>query len=557
MAPEAFGLYKLFLTIRYLSKRRIAFFAIAAVTLCVAMVLVVMSVMGGWLDQVRQRARGLLGDVIVDNRAYSGFPLYERFLSEVHQWPEVELGTPVLYTWGLVRFANTGQNGTVRVVGVRLNDVYQVNAFKVSLFYERFYPGTTTLAEQAQPLMGFDLDAPPIELSSGRETPALALPQPYRDALARSRELAGGTLEDDTSVETEINALMRQNGRPIIPGVFDLNVEDVSGGATMAGAELPGAILGRDIIAQRGSDGRYRRFESYPKGMPVDLTLWATSISSAVDPVPVKKRFRYADDSRTGIYDIDSQHVYVDFDVLQSLLHMDEAERVDDKGNVIGRVPARCSQIQLKLKPGLTPQQVQAVCRRMEETYHGYLRDSSLSLDLQERRLVELIDAMTWEESQAHIIAPVEKERILVTILFGIISLVAVALILCILYMIVLQKTRDIGVVKAMGASSTGVATIFVFYGACVGLVGAVFGGILGAIFVTYINEIQDFLVSINPAWRVWDLKVYSFDRIPSVVEPFDAISIGTIAVVSATLGSVAAAVRAGGMQPVEAIRHE
>ncbi|RMF70758.1 MAG: hypothetical protein D6744_18960, partial [Planctomycetota bacterium] len=139
------GLYKLFLTVRYLRKRRIAYFAIAAVMLCSAMVLIVMSVMGGWLDQLMLRARGLLGDIIVDNRSYSGMPLYEDFIREISQWPEVEMATPVVYSVGLLRFPDTAQTNTVRIVGVRLDEVYEVNAFKSSLYYERFYPGTTTM----------------------------------------------------------------------------------------------------------------------------------------------------------------------------------------------------------------------------------------------------------------------------------------------------------------------------------------------------------------------------------------------------------------------------
>lgn len=555
------ALYKLFLTLRYLSKRRIAFFAIAAVTLCVAMVLVVMSVMGGWLDQVKKRARGLLGDVIVDNSAYSGFPLYEEFIDEIEKWPEVARATPVLYTWGLVRFANTGQNGTVRVVGIRLNEVYEVNAFKSSLFYETYYPGTTALEEQQQPLLGLDTDAPPIRLSDEQLVPPPRLPEPYQSALERARrehyQRTGGVLDDATSTDSDMNELLRANGRPILPGVFDLHLDGERNEPVLSGNPLPGVIIGRDMIAQRESDGRYRRFESYPKGCPVELTLWATSVGGSVDPVPLKKKFRYADDSRTGIYEIDSQHVYVDFDLLQALLQMNAADRVDAEGTVIGKVPPRCSQIQIKLRNGLAPNEVLALCRRMEEVFTRLLDDPRFELDMHERRLVSLIRAMTWEQSQAHIIAPVEKERILVTILFGIISLVAVALVLCILYMIVLQKTRDIGIVKAVGASSGGVALIFLFYGAAVGVVGALLGTALGTLFVRNLNEIQDYLISINPSWRVWDLKVYSFDRIPSVVDPWDAAQIALIAVLAATAGSLAAAWRAGGMQPVEAIRYE
>jgi lipoprotein-releasing system permease protein len=193
----------------------------------------------------------------------------------------------------------------------------------------------------------------------------------------------------------------------------------------------------------------------------------------------------------------------------------------------------------------------------MEETYHGYALDERFELDAFEARLISYLKAMTWQESQAHIIGPVEKERILVTILFGIISLVAVTLVLCILYMIVLQKTRDIGIVKSIGGSSGGVAFIFVMYGAAVGVAGSILGTTLGTLFVTNINEIQDFLIRINPAWRVWDMQVYSFDRIPSQVNLWDAVLVIVFAIVASTFGSLGAAWRAGRMQPVEAVRYE
>jgi len=55
----------------------------------------------------------------------------------------------------------------------------------------------------------------------------------------------------------------------------------------------------------------------------------------------------------------------------------------------------------------------------------------------------------------------------------------------------------------------------------------------------------------------VWDLSVYSFDRIPSEVNPWDAVIVVVFAILASTLGSLGAAWRAGRMQPVEAIRHE
>lgn len=545
-------MYKLFLTIRYLFSRRIAYFAIAAVTLCTAMVLIVMSVMGGFLTQIKSKARGMLGDVIVDNRRYAGFPLYQEFIDEVSAWPEIVRATPVIYTFGMIRFARSGQDGTVRVVGVRLNEVYEVNAFRAGLYYERFYPGTTTLAEQQQPLMGLDRDDVRL-LKDGRPLPAFVLPPGYADALdsARRQEAARGReLVDRDTWDDQENVWRREAGWPQIPGYLTLADDDQAG---FAGESQPGLIIGRDILAVRGSDGRYDR--SYPRGAAVSLTLWAGSLSGNIDPIPTRQPFRYADDSRTGIYDIDSQHVYCDFALLQRLLQMNGGPRVDpdDPEREIGTVPGRCSQIQIKLRDGVD---ARALCLRLKEAYSRLARSDGFDLSSAERRLLDDIDALTWEQSQAHIIGPVEKERQLVTILFAIISLVAVALVLCILYMIVLQKTRDIGVVKSIGGSSAGVAAIFVCYGLAVGVVGAALGLGLGCAFVWHINEIQEFLVSAF-GYQVWDLKVYSFDRIPDIVDFDDALRVVLVAIGSATLGSLAAAWRAGNMQPVEALRFE
>jgi lipoprotein-releasing system permease protein len=553
-------LYKLFLTLRYLRKRRIAYFAIAAVTLCVAMVLIVLSVMGGWLDMVKKQARGLLGDIVVDNADYAGFPLYQEFIDEIETWkdangrPLVAKATPVLYTWGLFNFPSTNQLGTVRIVGIRLNEVFGVNAFKKSLFYDTYYPGTTNLDEQRQPVMGPDPDTT-FTLPDGgggggyTEFHLPALPAAYHDALQRARREGASSLAPD-EVPSQMSAMLQDAGQPPIPGEYELTDK-----AGLVGDPYPGIIFGRDIVAKRMADGKYKRY--YMRGELVRLTLWATSARGQVDPIPIKQPFRYTDDSRTGIYEIDSQHVYCDFDLLQKLLQMQATPRVDENGKITGMAPARCAQIQIKLARDLDDLGLKNLTQRLKERYRSYADDPRFDLDLTDRQLLSRVDVMTWQQTQAHIIGPVEKERILVTILFGIISLVAVALILCILYMIVLQKTRDIGIVKAIGGSSGGVAFIFVIYGAAVGIAGAILGTALGTAVVWYINEIQDFLIRLNPHWRVWDLSVYSFDRIPNEVSVWDALAVVAFAILASTLGSLGAAWRAGRMQPVEAIRHE
>ncbi|MEW6250224.1 MAG: FtsX-like permease family protein [Planctomycetota bacterium] len=565
-------MYKLFLTLRYLRKRRIAYFAIAAVTMCTAMVLIVMSVMGGFLDQLKVKARGLLGDIIIDNSLHSGFPLYEEFIADISAWqdeqgrPLIVKATPVIYSYGLLRFHDAPVDAMVRVVGLQLEEAYQVNAFKESLFYEKFYPGTTTLAEQQQPLIGCDPNqAVDVRLDDEPVRVALpVLPPPYQQALQQA--YAAGLRDTDSAyiARTWDNDLLALAGRPPIIGRYDFAPAPEPGtrsSATLApsgpprmdGEKQPGLIIGRDIVARRLSDGRYERYPDMPRGCLVDLTLPPPEGRDAA-PRPA---FRYADDSRTGIYEIDSKHVYCDFAYLQQQLRMDRAERVDPRsGDTIGEVPPRCSQIQIKVAPGADPH---ALADRLEAHYRGLRDDPRFRdrLSYDEARLIDRVEGMTWEESQKDIIGPVEKERQLVTVLFGIISLVAAVLVLCILYMIVLQKTRDIGIVKSIGGSPVGVAQIFITYGAAIGIVGSAIGSVLGYYFVIYINEIQDFLTRINPRWQVWDRAVYSFDLIPNTVRPDDMIAVIVAAIAASTVGSLVAALRAGFMQPVEALRHD
>ena len=65
------------------------------------------------------------------------------------------------------------------------------------------------------------------------------------------------------------------------------------------------------------------------------------------------KLFHYVDDSRTGVYDIDSMSVYIDYDVAQKVLLMDEQTMNAEAGG--GKSPPRTTQVQIKLKPGVKP----------------------------------------------------------------------------------------------------------------------------------------------------------------------------------------------------------
>ena len=75
----------LLLTAKYLVKRRLAWVSLLAVALCVALVLIVLSVMGGWLEMFRSSFKSLTGDLIVSRESLSGFPYYEEMISEIEK----------------------------------------------------------------------------------------------------------------------------------------------------------------------------------------------------------------------------------------------------------------------------------------------------------------------------------------------------------------------------------------------------------------------------------------------------------------------------------------
>ena len=76
-------MYKLFLCLKYLRRRYLALIAVAAVALCVAMVLIVVSVYDGFLSQVERAAMGLFGDIIVHAPSLSAIGRYDEFISEL------------------------------------------------------------------------------------------------------------------------------------------------------------------------------------------------------------------------------------------------------------------------------------------------------------------------------------------------------------------------------------------------------------------------------------------------------------------------------------------
>jgi len=122
--------------------------------------------------------------------------------------------------------------------------------------------------------------------------------------------------------------------------------------------------------------------------------------------------------------------------------------------------------------------------------------------------------------------------------------------------MIVSEKTRDIGILKALGASRAGILQIFLTYGLLLGVVGAGLGTILGLTITFNINAIEAGIAAITGS-KVFDGGVYYFNEIPTDVKPDAVLIVNLGAVAIATVFSILPALRAAMLHPVQALRYE
>ncbi len=162
----------------------------------------------------------------------------------------------------------------------------------------------------------------------------------------------------------------------------------------------------------------------------------------------------------------------------------------------------------------------------------------------------------TWEQKQGPLLGAVAVEQSILNILLFFIIAVAGFGILAIFSMIVVEKTRDIGILKALGASTAGIRGIFLGYGLLLGAVGSGVGMVGGLLFVRYINEIEAAL-SRATGRKVFDDSIYYFNKIPTIIEPFTVAWIVAGALLIAVLASIWPAERAARLHPVKALRFE
>jgi lipoprotein-releasing system permease protein len=561
-------MYKILLCWRYLRTRYIALASIVSVMLGVATMIVVNSVMAGFTHEMRNRIHAILSDVVFESHGLEGFPDADWHMQRIREiaGDSIEGMTPTVHVPAMLNFQYHGQwtNRQILFIGIDERTHSQVSDFGKYLQH----PKNREHLSFILPEKGFDThdhqagpEAPErIDLGlGGWQWRRMRVEQERQwDEMMRLRTgqradgtpngtplaATGGAPTGATTVPPQAldPAAMPPGGPPHAAAASAAPAMQTVGGGAAAGPTDPfakekdpfprepvhqfdpskeqftGVIMGIAMASIRDKEGT-DRFLLLP-GDDVKITF----PNAGIPPRAVSETFTVTDFYESKMSEYDSQFVFVPIRKLQELRGM------IDPQTGIGNV----SSIQIKLKPGAD---AQAVCSKLRAEFPGYA-------------------VSTWQDKQGPLLAAVQMESAVLNILLFMIIAVAGFGILATFFMIVVEKTRDIGILKSLGASSSGILGIFLGYGLSLGLVGAGAGVGIGLLFVHYINNIRSALEWCT-GQKVFDPAIYYFYKIPTIVDPTTVGWIAGGALIIAVLASILPALRAALLHPVEALRYE
>ncbi len=164
--------------------------------------------------------------------------------------------------------------------------------------------------------------------------------------------------------------------------------------------------------------------------------------------------------------------------------------------------------------------------------------------------------ALTWVDQNKELFDAIRMERGVMFFLLMFIVLVAAFGIMNTLITVTVQKTREIGILKALGARTAQIVGVFLAQGMVVGFFGTLTGLALGIALVRFRNETRDFLADALGI-SVFPQSVYQFDKIPAVIKSGDVAVICIIAFVICSLAALIPAYFAARLDPVKALRYE
>jgi lipoprotein-releasing system permease protein len=166
------------------------------------------------------------------------------------------------------------------------------------------------------------------------------------------------------------------------------------------------------------------------------------------------------------------------------------------------------------------------------------------------------IQVIDWQQSNDSFFEAVTVERNVMFLILTLIIVVAAFNVISSLIMMVKDKTRDIAVLRTLGAGRGAIMRIFLMAGASIGVTGTLIGFVLGVVFCANIERIRQLLEHITGT-TLFDPTVYFLEQLPAVLDWREVTAVLVMALALSLLATLYPSWRAARTDPVEALRHE
>ena len=350
-----------------------------------------------------------------------------------------------------------------------------------------------------------------LESTSHIMVPALSRDalKDYPQLISRIEDIEGVISATPVVHETVLMIGPSQNRGAMLKGIdFDVESQHSSWLQELESGKIPesdskreGILLGREMAIGLGV------------GVGDRVEVWApSSISlSPIGPIPRPKRFAVTGIFNTGLYEFDSS---------MALIRLETAQKLFDYEDGISHIQVRIEDV---------------------------FRAPKIAEKIQEV-IPSLAYVMTWMELNESLFSALKLEKNIMFLTITLIVIVAALNIIATLILMVMEKTRDIGILMAMGAASRNIRKIFFLQGAMIGVIGTTAGVVLGLIWCWLANVFKLIRIPVD---------IYQISFVPFHIKLLDLMLIVGITLLISFLSTLFPSHRAAKVDPVTALKYE